>query len=368
MASPDGRGSFGLNREIAQSPHRFDFFQMVRLLEHRQRERARLEPRLQGSPVGHDDPAREPAYFRAHPSLSFPAGAISQIREDVADAGSDRAFPPAELVVTFLGLVGPSGVLPRHYTELLIERLREHDFAFRDFLDVFHHRLISLFYRAWEKYRLPLGYERSQLDRAGGEPDAVSGGLYSLVGLGTPHLRGRLEIDDEVFLHYGGHFAHFPRSAIALECLLEDYLEMPTRVLQIQGQWLRLDPADRCAMPSARHPDGRNNQLGVSVVVGQKIWEIQSKIRIRLGPLTWRRFRGLMPDGAALRPLCQLVRFYVGPDLDFDVQPILEAEEVPPCQLNASPEDGPYLGWNTWLQSAPFERPADDAVFECNGI
>ena len=269
MAFPDGRESPDLSRDLARVPYRFNFFQAVRLLEHRQRERARGTPPARAS--------RRPGRSRPGdrllprlPSLSFPAGAISQIREDVSDAGSDRAFPPSELIVTFLGLTGPSGVLPRHYTELVIERLRERDSSFRDFLDLFHHRLISLFYRAWEKYRLPFGYERSQFDDLGLEPDPFTRGLFCLVGLGTGHLKGRFEVDDEVFLHYSGHFARFPRSALALECLLEDYLELPTRVLQIQGQWLFLDPDDLCVLPNSLHPDGRNNQLGVNLVVGER--------------------------------------------------------------------------------------------------
>ena len=156
------------------------------------------------------------------------------------------------MVVTFLGLTGPSGVLPRHYTELLLQRIREKDFSLRDFLDLFNHRLISLFYRAWEKYRLPIGYERSQLDDPDEQPDPVTRGLYCLVGLGTAGLRGRLDVDDEAFLYYSGHFAHFPRSASALECLLADYLEMPVRVQQCQGQWLALEPDDQALHARAR--------------------------------------------------------------------------------------------------------------------
>ena len=84
-------------------------------------------------------------------------------------------------------------MLPHHYTELLIQRIRERDDSLRDFLDLFHHRLISLFYRAWEKYRLPVAYERSRLHDSEREPEPITGGLYCLVGHGTSGLRGRLE-------------------------------------------------------------------------------------------------------------------------------------------------------------------------------
>jgi type VI secretion system protein ImpH len=362
MASEDGRESSSLNRQLFQAPYRFDFFQAVRLLEHRSRERLRGDLGERVQPVGHDDPLDEVVSFRALPSLSFPAGSVNQIREVAGDRGKGRAGPLTEMVVSFLGLTGPSGVLPRHYTETLIGRIRERDYALRDFLDLFHHRMVSFFYRSWEKYKLPVGYERSQLDEAGA-PDLVTRGLYSLVGLGTDKLRGRLEVDDEVFLHYSGHFSHFPRSASALQCLLEDYLEMPATVLQIQGQWLYLDPDDQASMPDARYPKGRNTQLGVNLIVGDRVWDVQSKFRLRLGPLTWRQFRSLMPDGPALRPLCQVTRSFVGPDLDFDVQPVLKPEEVPPLRLSPRLDEGSYLGWNTWVQSQPFVNPVADATF-----
>jgi type VI secretion system protein ImpH len=370
MATEDGREGLSLSQELLQTPYRFDFFQAVRLLDHRQRELARARPETgtQLQPVGHDDPHHEAVQFRVEPSLSFPAGAVSQLREAAARPDGDEQPRSPEMVVTFFGLTGPSGVLPRFYTELLIERIRERDYSLRDFLDLFHHRLISLFYRAWEKYRLPISYERSQLDVSQGELEPITRGLYCLVGMGTPGLRGHLEVSDEAFLHYSGHFAHYPRSAIALECLLQDYLDMPVRVLQIQGQWLNLDCDDQSRMPSAREPKGRNNQLGVDLVVGARVWDIQSKFRLRLGPLDWRQFCSLMPNGANLRPVCQLARCYVGPELDFDVQPVLKPDEVRSCEMSGREGNRFYLGWNTWLQSQPLNRQVEDALFALDDV
>jgi type VI secretion system protein ImpH len=377
MAAADGRERDSVNRALFKAAYRFDFFQAVRLLEHRLREQERnLEKRAheslrEGRGVGRDlHPRDEAVRFRAHPSLSFPAGTISEVRRVPLSPDAPSGAHPPEMVVTFLGLTGPSGVLPRHYTELMLQRIREKDFALRDFLDLFNHRLISLFYRAWEKYRWPIAWERSQLDDPVGELDPATGGLSSLIGLGSPGLRGRLEADDRVFLYYSGHFAHFPRSAIALESLLADHLEMPVRVLQCQGQWLHLDPDDQARMPASLDPEGRNNQLGVNLVVGERVWELQSKFRLRVGPLTWRQFRSLMPNGRSLRPLCQITRMYVGPALDFDVQPVLKPEEVPRYQLTSDTEDGPFLGWNTWMPlsvTAP-ALPVDDAVFQIEAV
>ncbi|MFO0888031.1 MAG: type VI secretion system baseplate subunit TssG [Isosphaeraceae bacterium] len=112
-----------------------------------------------------------------------------------------------------------------------------------------------------------------------------------------------MEVDDEVFLHYSGYISHFPRSALALECLLADHLEMPVAVLQCQGRWLSLEPEDQSVMPSRARPRGQNNQLGVNLVVGERVWEVQSSLPACVGPLRWPQFRSLMPNGPALRPL-----------------------------------------------------------------
>jgi type VI secretion system protein ImpH len=366
MAAAHGRTSPGLSGQLLREPYRFDFFQAVRLLERMAREQARRDPGLPRQPVGGDQPPEwEVVRFRTRPSLGFAASAVSQIRPPAPQAGPADEGPP-EMVVTFLGLTGAAGVLPYHYTALLLQRVRLKDGALRDFLDIFHHRLLSLFYRAWEKYRLPFAYERSRFD--GNAEDAVSQGLYCLVGLGTVGLRGRLAFDDEAFLYYAGHFAHAPRSAVALEGVLEDYFAIPVRVEQAHGQWLALDRDDQALMPSEAHPQGQNNQLGLDVVIGERVWDIQSKFRVRVGPLTYRQFRDLMPNGDGLRPLCQLARTYAGAEFDFDVQAVLAPAEVPWCRLDSEADGEAYLGWNTWVRCEAFTDVVEDAVFSLDDV
>jgi len=367
MAAAHGRTSPRLSEELLAEPGRFDFFQAVRLLEWIARERAAGDLRRQRQPVGGDSaPEREVVRFRALPALSFPTSTIQSIRQPAANGQAPRPDTPLEMVVAFLGLTGPTGVMPHHYTALLLRRIRAKDFSLRDWLDLFHHRLISLFYRAWEKYRLPFSYERYRLAPPNAPPDPATQGLYCLVGLGTEGLRGRLDIPDEAFLHYSGHFAAQARPAVSLEALLEDYFEMSIRVQQCQGQWLYLEAEDLAVMPSRGRP-GQNNLLGRNCVAGERVWDVQSKFRLRVGPLSYPQFRGLMPNGDDLRALCQLTRTYVGPDIDFDVQVVLLAPEVPPCQLRRD-GDRPQLGWNTWLHAKPCVRDADDAVFAIESI
>ncbi len=366
MAASSGRNGAPLRQQLLEEAHQFDFFQAVRLLErfaHADGQRG-AGP---AEPVGYDyDPKKEAVRFRAFPSHRFPAGEIREIKPRPA-AGEDSGPRGMDMTVAFMGLTGPCGVLPAHYTSLLIERIREKDFALRDFLDLFHHRAISLFYRAWEKYRFYAAYERAEIAEGPEGADLLTASLLSLVGLGTGGLRNRMAFDDQAFLFYGGHFSRRVPAAVSLEQIVGDDLGLPASVRQFLGRWLYLDREDQSAMPSPELPGGLNNQLGASVLLGERVWDAEGKFRVRLGPMTRDRFRQFVPDGPLLRPLSQMIRSYVGPQFDFDVQPVLAGEEVPWCVLGSTDADAPRLGWNIWIRSRPFERDVSDAVFSLEG-
>jgi len=365
MATPNGRESATLADQLLGEAYRFDFFQAVRLLERMFLDKAGSDSSQRRYPVGQDqEPAREVVRFRAMQSLSFPASSVVELRRRSRKGREgDSGSYPLEMLVSFMGLTGANGVLPDHYTRLLIERIREKDYSLVDFLDLFNHRLTSLFFRAWEKYRFPTAYERSRLDPSGGGEDFFTSCLFCLVGLGTGGLRGRMRVDDEAFLLYAGFFADTHRPAVSLERMLSDYFDLQARVHEFQGRWLPLSGADRSALPSLGSPGGLNSQLGVNVVLGERVWDLQSKFRLRLGPLTYGQYCRFLPSGDALEPLFQLVRAYVGPEFDFEVQPVLQAAEIPPCRLDSSGGAGPRLGWTTWLLSVAAQKDFEDAGF-----
>ena len=195
MATPSRRKDIALGQRLRDEPWRFEFFQAVRLLE---------LMALGRKPVGYDfPPDQEVVRFRALPSRSFPGGSLARIDTRRGDRGRSGAL---EMQVAFMGLIGPAGVLPESYLELVLHRQRDRDYALRDFLDLFNHRTISLFYRAWEKYRFPVSYERAR--RKPGTPELFTWCLECLVGTGTARQKGRLPFHDEVLLRYAGHFAH----------------------------------------------------------------------------------------------------------------------------------------------------------------
>lgn len=355
MAASNGRARLALSERLLREPFVFDWFQAVRILERRAR---RHRDRRASEPVGVDfAPHLEHVRFRVLVSQGFPAAPLSQVRDDGAGGQT-------EAIVTFFGLVGPQGVLPAHYTSLLLRRIRMRDLGLRDFLDMFHHRALSHFFRAWEKYRLPAAFERAALEEVA---DPITQSVYCLAGFGTPGLRGRTSVPDVAFLYYAGHFAHFPRSAAALASLLGDYFGVEVAVVQAVGQWLSLSDADGSCMPDSDHPDGRNNELGVSLIIGERVWDVQSKFQVRLGPLHYNEFRTFMPDGDGLKSLVDLVRSYAGAEFDFDVVPLLLPTEAPTCELVDGP-DSPRLGWNAWIHDGDYVAVIADAIFPASSV
>jgi type VI secretion system protein ImpH len=350
---------------LLRHPYRFDFFQAVRLLSWAAgQEVSSLTGRLQ-RPVGEDwQPQEEFVRFRSSIDNTFSSSQIASLRRFHEPAALSGQLPVPEMTVTFMGLAGAGGVLPGHYTQLVIDRTRAKDVALREFLDLFNHRLVSHFYRAWSKCHFYVGYETARRNSKSGE-DLFTRALYCLIGQGTEGLRGRQEIDDETFLYYAGHFAHLPRSAISLQQLVFDYFNMPVRIQQFQGQWLFLRSSDQTRLGSdPSRPD--NNQLGQTAIAGERIWGIENKFRIRLGPLSLSTFCTCLPGSSAFRPLGQLVRSYVGPALDFDVQLVLKRDEIPPCVISQTGTT--RLGWNSWLFASTASADVDDAVFELDGL
>ena len=320
---------------LRERPTAFEFFQAVRLLE-------RLLPARQ--PVGRfGEPSDEVVRFTVTPDTVFPP---SEIRALDLDHGG-----PARLMVNFMGLTGPEGVLPYSYTLYLAERLRARDASLRDFLDLFHHRLISLFYRAWEKYRFTVSYERDR-------QDAVTRHLKDLVGVGIDALQERLSISDEALLYYAGLLGPQQRSAAALQQLIADYFDVPVQVEQFVGGWYPLSVGGQCNLGDEEDP---SEQLGWGAVAGEEVWDPQARVRLRLGPLTRAQYDRFLPTGDAYRPLQTLTRFFSGEQFDFEVRLILARDQVPGCVLGADAPAAP-LGWCTWMRGRPLGRDPDDTI------
>lgn len=297
------------------------------------------------------DPRQRIVRFAAATRLAFPAAEI----EDVVDEG---AGPPT-MAVTFLGLNGPSAVLPQHYSVAVWRELRNHNTALSDFFNLFNDRLVAFFYRAWAKYRVPIAVERSV---AQGE-DGVSEALRGLIGFATDHLAGRVGVAEHSLLHYSGFFGHFPRNAASLGNLLCDYFNLPIRVEPFDGRWLPLPPDQCTALSAGDGGAGAFARLSVDAVIGESYFDVESSFTIEIGPLDYAAFESFLPDGDNLRRLASLTRLYVNPELGVRVELCLRRDEVPLLELGSTAATRPLLGWNTWLRHYPMAQDRRDAAY-----
>ncbi|HEX5870365.1 MAG TPA: type VI secretion system baseplate subunit TssG [Longimicrobium sp.] len=337
-APPAQRAANGVEEALYAHGGAFDFYQAVRLLEW---------TAGAGRGVGQGaDPAREAVRFRAAVDLAFPASEVVAVERPADGLG------PATMTVAFLGLAGAHGPLPMPLTERVLERLAEGDTAGRDFLDLFHHRLVSLAFRIGRRMH-PV------LQDVFPEETETAEALWALVGLGTPETRGRMDgVDDRAFLARAGLLAGQPRSEAGLRGLLADHYGVPVTIEPLVGGWLRM-PDDEWTRIGRT---GAHRTLGTDAVLGRRVWDPQAAVRIRMGPLPLELYQSLLPggradkpkEGAGLTQLREMVRFYAGVETDFVLTLVLRAEEAPPTLLPpAGSPDAPRLGWTSWLRTVP---------------
>jgi type VI secretion system protein ImpH len=287
--------------------------------------------------------------------LSFPAVELSSWTESTEKESRPR------LAVSFFGLFGASGALPNHYTQRMIERAREKDYSLAEFLNIFNHRLLSLFYRAWEKHSFPVSFETSRFSN---QESLSHQSLWALIQLRLPGSRNRLSVSDDSFLYYSGLFSQTRPTLESLRACVQDYLNLSCEIEPLVGQWLELDRRDQTAIGSVALGETTGNRLGQDTIAGSRFWDVEQRFRVRIGPTTWAAMESLLPTSKLLRKTNDLIRRLVGPEWDFDVQVLILADEVKGVRLGGNCQ----LGWNSWLGQWNRPEPADEATFEINDV
>ena len=324
-----------LERALEERPGDFDFFEAIRQLECAHPTR----PRLGESTKPSEDFVR----LCQTPSLAFAPNTIGDYRP----AAEGR---PARMLALFFGLFGPNAPLPLHLTEYAIDRERNaRDTTLIAFADVFHHRMASLFYRAWANAQPTVQADRPSQDRFR---------LYTgaLVGLATPGLDGRDALPDDFKRFFAGHMLAHTRNAEGLRSLLQHFFAIPVRVVEFVAEWMRLPREAYLRL-------GRSTEvacLGRTAVIGGNVWGAQQRFRLRLGPLKRNQFEHFLPGGAALAQLVAAVRSYIGDEKAWDVQLVLAHDQVPAMRLG----QGGRLGLTSWLGQRAARTDADDVVLK----
>ncbi|MDB5864788.1 MAG: type secretion protein [Betaproteobacteria bacterium] len=324
---------------LQKEPYRYDFFQVMRRIESLFPGKPRIGLALR--------PIDEPVRFAQEPSLSFAPATLSSFQLPSAE----WRYPRME--VRFFGLLGPNGPLPLHLTEYARERVMHHgDRTFARFLDVFHHRYISMFYRAWAQAQPTVSLDRPREDR-------FSAYVGALLGLGMPSVRERDAVPDHAKLFYAGLLSRHVRNSDGLAALLSGFFRIPVRIEQFVGHWLTLPVHDRTRLA------GRAGSLGGGAMLGSRIWDRQHKFRIWIGPLDLAQYESFLPGGSAISKIVAWVRQYVNFELDWDLRLVLTHTQVPRTRL------GEYgrLGWTTWLgKRGPRSADVDDLKLNPEGL
>ena len=312
----------------------FSFFRAVHILES-------LSP--DDKPVGHTlNPGEEPVRFSVKPGLLFPPSEISCLSRENVDG-------PAKMDVAFMGLIGPSGILPHWYNELAVERAKEKDHTIPRFFDIFHHRLISLFYLAWKRNRFPENY-------LPGAEDRLSHYLLSLIGLGTAGSHAENSLPLESLIFYSGLLSRRTPSVSAITATVEYFSGAQATIDQFVERLIDLNKDNLSKIGAA------NNALGINTICGSYIKEIQTNFRVNLGPVGFKEYLRFLPNGDSLKPIFSLVKYMAGPEFDFDLRIYLKRDEVPLCSVGLGDAATPRLGWTTWLKTPGAEHKEDPFI------
>lgn len=286
-------------------------------------------------------PGRDPPSidFRTTTRLGATGAEVTRVK------GSDSA-----LLTTTFGLIGPGGVLPRHYTAWVDAELRKNSTALHGFFDLLSRRFTGLYVKAGAKYKPTRN------------PRHAEQILASAIGLNTPHLANALVSPLQALLFHAGGLAARSRSAERLRGMLSEETGNDVRIVEFTGSWVRLPANERTRLAAPGQP-GRHAQLGVDAAIGSQVWDASARFLVNLGPLALPAFKALLPGAPLHTRLVELIRLQVGLEEDFAFNPVLAADQVPPLCLGAPGTGSAQLGWTSWLTAPrPRRRPAADAA------
>jgi type VI secretion system protein ImpH len=333
MSPSDDQALHELLAAVQAEPHAFDFYALLRRIDVLRATQPRTGEALR--------PRQEALRLGQAPELDF-APAPLQALEQTPGA-------PPRLLVRFFGLLGPMGPMPLHFTEFVRERSRHHDDkTLAHFLDLFHHRMLSLFYRAWAQTQPVV-----QMDRPGS--DRFRTWLGALAGA-VPGAAQGSALQPALLAYHAGWLAGRSAHPEMLCKVLGQVLGVAVRVEEHVGHWLAIHPQDQSRLGFARSRPERSAlpaaQLGVSANAGSQVWDRQYRFRIHIGPVDRATFDSLLPGGSAWEPLAQLVQLLAGRDKTWDLALVLRHADRPQPQLGRVQR----LGVSSWLAPPPLER------------
>lgn len=350
MAHPDRSASLALTLRLLERPYAFDFFQLARRID--------AAMGTGGPGLGESTrPSQDPVRFGQTPSMAFESATVRGF-----EPGGAGRTPRVQ--VAFMGLLGANGPLPLHVTEYARDRERDaKDQTLRRFFDIFHHRAVSLFYRAWAVNR-PTA-QRDKVAQRGGLADRFGYQVACLAGLGLESVRQRDAVPDHAKWHFSGRLANQTRPPESIEAIVQDDFGIPCRVEEFVGTWMDL-PKD-AKLRLGRDP--QNARLGVSAIVGNRYWDCQQKFRLRLGPMRRDEYERFLPGATGFARLAGWVRQHIGFELVWEARLVLDKRDATGTRLGRLGDGlgsdsgvdgaGARLGWTSWIMSRPLSKNPD---------
>ena len=359
MAS-ESRQNSNLLDDIQKHPWNWDFFQALRQIEC-----AYAAPEY--SRIGRSQSLKPDEFrFGQYLSLGFATSSIDKPQS------VSRTGQAPRLNVRFTGLTGPNGPLPLILSEFIRNRLMgindpdlprasfgeysdrlpdldptatRRDPVLADFLDLFHHRLITLFYRAWAVSQKTVDFDRDD-DRH------FSEWISSTCGLGLPEFDGLDSIPRWQKLAFAGPLSNQTRHADGLRGLLSEVFDTEVRMACLVGQWVDIPSEERCRL--GRSPG--TGTLGSTCVIGSRFWDRQQKFTLEIGPLPYDRFVQFQPEGRCHQQLHDWIAFYTRREFRWEATIILLQQDVPKLRLRSKRSPNVRrigcLGRDAWLSSS----------------
>jgi type VI secretion system protein ImpH len=391
MSPAQRRRPASVIERLLAEPHRFEFFQAVRLLE---------QWFVREEQLGTAVVLSQRIQFRNTLSLSFPPSEVAEFKivrapgaaideavqiphapesqapcrpADVTGGSShDGGLPAAdqrdldsrriahiEMTPAFMGLLGAGGALPIFYTELFAQReFNQRDPAARAFMDIFLHRAVVLFYQAWRKHRLAIQFESDRRNR-------FLPLVLSVAGFGHKALRNRLRADeggvaDDTLAYFAGALQQRPVSSATIQRVLSRYFAVPVKLEQFIGRWFSLPKGNQTQLGVG------NASLGQGAVASERVWQRDLRMRLTIGPMPRDKFRRFLPGSSAELALKELLTLFTGVALEYEVRLQLQAADVQPARL--SEKEGPLLGWDSFLTSQRSHVDRTDAGYDIHAI
>lgn len=248
-----------------------------------------------------------------------------------------------------LGIWGPQGPLPLHMTELAYSRGEsEHDHTLAHFANLFHHRALTLFYRAWS-----VSQSTATLDR--GDEEAFSFYIASVMGTDTTEA-ARLRPPTHARYAAVAHLVREARNPDGLAQTLTHYFGVPVGINEYVPHWIQVSPGSRTRLGRAAPA----TVMGEEALLGSMVRDCQHRFQIVLGPLSLDQYLRLTPHGDDLPTLIDWVRAFVGYEYDWEIKLMLKPRAAPPARAG----DPHRLGYSTWLGQPAHDLPIEGMIFE----